>query len=105
MADTLVKVLGTFLIAGLTAAAGAIIEEVQNFGKERKISRPLSVTDWKHFANFNQPQVSSTVKPPVMPAYPASTPGYTAPARPAYTPPAIPSTPYRPPANEAYRIM
>jgi len=49
MSDFLVKVLGTFLIAGVTAAAGAIIEEMQNFGKSKIGTKPLVVQDWKHF--------------------------------------------------------
>jgi len=95
MSDFLVKVLGTFLIAGVTAAAGAIIEEMQNFGKSKIGTKPLVVQDWKHFMTFNKPAPAATPTPA-----PTS---YTAPTRPAYTPPAIPtSEPYKIPTG-AYR--
>jgi len=91
MSDFLVKVLGTFLIAGITAAAGAVIEEMQNFGKSKIGTKPLIVQDWKHFMTFNKPAPAAPPAP------------YTAPTRPAYTPPAIPTAaPYKIP-SDAYR--
>ena len=101
MSDFMVKVLGTFLVAGITAAAGVIIEEMQNFGKTKIGTKPLSVPNWGHFAAFNKPAAPT----PSAPTYQASSsaPTYTQPARPTYTPPAIPTAPpYRVP-TDVYR--
>jgi hypothetical protein len=97
MSDFFVKVLGTFLIAGITAAAGAVIEEMQNFGKTKIGTKPLSIPNWGHFQAFNKPAAPA---PTVAPSSTPSSPSYSPPVRQTYSPPTIPSAPtYRIPDN------
>lgn len=97
--DFLVKVLGTFFVAGVTAAAGAIIEEVGNFGKNKIKTKPLTVQSWESFKNFGTIPKPTQTTPPAFSPPPINT-SYTPPVT-SYTRPNTPS--YRIPDSPAYR--
>jgi hypothetical protein len=97
MMDFLVKILGTFFVAGVTAAAGAIIEEVGNFGKNKIKTKPLTVQSWESFKNFGAvPKPVQTTPPPAFSPPPINT-SYTAPVT-SYTRPS-----YKIPESPAYK--